>query len=85
MNSVMNVAVNNVVSVLALAANVAAIIYIFVRARKLGVNPYKQEVFIGTRDYETAYDRILEGECTEKQIAEYAHAHEILDVEKKSA
>ncbi len=83
-NSVMNVDINNVVSILALVANVAAIIYIFWRSRKLRVNPYKQEVFIGTRDYETAYARIADGECTEKQKAEYANAHKILDAEKKA-
>ena len=77
-SSTLNVTTNTVISVLALVANVAAIAYIFYRAKKLGVNPYKQEVFIGTRGYEAAYERIAEGEQTEKQIAEYNHAHEIL-------
>ena len=45
------------VSVVALAANVAAIIYIAYRAKKLGVNPYKQDVFVGTRDWEQATAR----------------------------
>ena len=46
-----------VVSVLALVANVAAIIYIVYRAKKLGRNPYKQDVFEGTRDWEIATAR----------------------------
>ncbi len=45
------------VSVVALVANVAAIIYIAYRAKKLGVNPYKQDVFVGTRDWEQATAR----------------------------
>ena len=46
-----------VVSILALVANVAAIIYIVYRAKKLGRNPYKQDVFEGTRDWEIATAR----------------------------
>lgn len=46
-----------VVSVLALVANVAAIIYIAYRAKKLGRNPYKQDVFEGTSDWEKATAR----------------------------
>jgi hypothetical protein len=46
-----------VVSVIALAANVGAIAYIAYRAKKLGVNPYKQDVFVGTRDWEQANER----------------------------
>ena len=49
--------VNLVVAALALAANVAALAYIVYRAKKLGVNPYKQEVFRGTRDFEKAMGR----------------------------
>ena len=40
------------VSIAALVANVAAIIYIVYRAKKLGRNPYKQDVFEGTSDWE---------------------------------
>ena len=40
------------VSIAALIANVAAIIYIAYRAKKLGRNPYKQDVFEGTSDWE---------------------------------
>ena len=46
-----------VVSILALAANVAAIVYIAYRAKKLGRNPYKQDVFEGTSDWEKATAR----------------------------
>ena len=56
-NSVNNPSVNLVVSVIALAANVAALAYIIYRAKKLGVNPYKHEVFKGTRDFEQAMAR----------------------------
>ena len=56
-NSVNNPSVNLVVSVIALAANVAALAYIIYRAKKLGVNPYKHEVFKGTRDFEQAIAR----------------------------
>ena len=56
-NSVNNPSVNLVVSAIALAANVAALAYIIYRAKKLGVNPYKHEVFKGTRDFEQAMAR----------------------------
>ena len=56
-NSVNNPSVNLVVSVIALAANAAALAYIIYRAKKLGVNPYKHEVFKGTRDFEQAMAR----------------------------
>ena len=56
-NSVNDPTVNLVVSALALAANVTALAYIVYRAKKLGVNPYKQEVFRGTRDFEKAMAR----------------------------
>ena len=56
-NSVNNPSVNLVVSVIALAANVTALGYIIYRAKKLGVNPYKHEVFKGTRDFEQAMAR----------------------------
>ena len=56
-NSVNNTGVNLAVSVVALVANIAALIYIVYRAKKLGVNPYKSEVFVGTRDYDAAMAR----------------------------
>lgn len=56
-NSVNDPAVNLAVSVAALVVNIAALAYITYRAKKLGVNPYKQEVFRGTRDFEQAMAR----------------------------
>jgi hypothetical protein len=55
--SVNNPNVNLVVSLLALVANIAALSYVFYRAKKLKRNPYKQEVFVGTRDFEKAMSR----------------------------
>lgn len=55
--SVNNPSVNLAVSAVALAANIAALAYIVYRAKKLGVNPYKHEVFRGTRDFEQAIAR----------------------------
>ena len=54
------------VSVVALIANIAAIIYIAYRAKKLGRNPYKQDVFEGTSDWEKATAR--------RAKVDYAHA-----------
>lgn len=54
------------VSIAALVANVAAIIYIAYRAKKLGRNPYKQDVFEGTSDWEKATAR--------RAKVDYAHA-----------
>ena len=56
-NSVNNPDVNLVISIIALVANIAALGYIIYRAKKLGVNPYKHEVFTGTRDFVKAMDR----------------------------
>lgn len=53
-NSVNNPSINLVVSLIALTVNVAAFAYIMYRAKKLGVNPYKHEVFKGTRDFDQA-------------------------------
>ena len=55
--SVNDPAVNTVVSLVALFANIAALAYIIYRAKKLGVNPYKQEVFVGTKDFREAMAR----------------------------
>lgn len=54
------------VSIAALVANVAAIIYIVYRAKKLDRNPYKQDVFEGTSDWEKATAR--------RAKVDYAHA-----------
>ena len=55
--SLQNPAVTNAVSFAALGVNIAAIVYIAYRAKKLGVNPYKNDVFTGTRDWEQATAR----------------------------
>ena len=55
--SVNNPDVNLVISAIALIANIAAVSYVIYRAKKLGVNPYKHEVFVGTKDYEKAMAR----------------------------
>ena len=55
--SVNNPSVNLGVSVLALVANVAALGYVAYRSKKLGKNPYTNEIFVGTRDYELAIAR----------------------------
>lgn len=47
----------DIVAAIALIANIAAIIYIVYRAKKLGRNPYKQDVFEGTRDWDEATAR----------------------------
>ena len=82
MQSTLSNTTNDIVAIIALVANVAAIAYIFYRAKKLGVNPYKKEVFIGTRDYEQARARIADGEFFEHEVAEYEAAHKILDAAK---
>ena len=55
--SVNNPAVNTVVASIALIANIAALSYIIYRSKKLKVNPYKQEVFVGTKDFREAMAR----------------------------
>lgn len=56
-SSVNNPSVNLAVSLIALIVNVVAFAYIMHRAKKLGVNPFKHEVFKGTRDFEQAMAR----------------------------
>ena len=56
-NSVNNPQGNLAVSAIALTVNIAAFGYIMYRAKKLGVTPYKHEVFKGTRDFEQAMSR----------------------------
>ena len=55
--SVNNPNVNLTVSIIALVANVLAFGYIMYRARKQHVNPWLQEVFTGTKDFEQAMAR----------------------------
>ena len=77
-DSVNNPNVNLAVSLIALLANVAALAYIMYRAKKLGVNPYKQEVFVGTKDFQKAMERradtpyLLETEPASATAAEIA-------------
>ncbi|MDR2035269.1 MAG: DUF5692 family protein [Coriobacteriales bacterium] len=49
--------VNLAVALISLVANVAALGYVAYRAKKLKRNPYTNEVFVGTRDYEKALKR----------------------------
>ncbi|AEB06272.1 membrane protein [Coriobacterium glomerans PW2] len=56
-DSVNSVTVNTVVSLVSLGVNIAALVYVVYRAKKLGVNPYKHPVFEGTNDYEKAMAR----------------------------
>ena len=55
--SVNNPDVNLVISILALVANIAALGYVIYRSKKLGRNPYTNEIFVGTRDYDQAMAR----------------------------
>ena len=84
--SVNDPAVNTVVSLVALFANIAALAYIIYRSKKLGVNPYKQEVFVGTKDFREAMERrastpyLLETEpksATAAEIAEMVAYNEL--------
>lgn len=76
--SVNNPDVNLGVSIVALVANIAALAYIVYRAKKLGVNPYKQEAFVGTKDFQKAMERradtayLLETEPASATAAEIA-------------
>ena len=60
--SVNNPNVNLAVSLIALAANVLALGYILLRAKKQGINPWTKEVFKGTKDYEQTIARADESE-----------------------
>ena len=89
--SVNNPAVNTVVASIALIANIAALSYIIYRSKKLKVNPYKQEVFVGTKDFREAMarrastDYLLATEPTSATAAEIAEmvAYNELPVEGK--
>ena len=85
-NSVNNPNVNLAVSLVALAANIIALVYILYRAKKLHVNPWKHEVFVGTKDFRKAMDRrasteyLLETEpksATPAEIAEMVAYNEL--------
>lgn len=49
--------VNLIVSSIALLANVLALGYVVYRSKKLKRNPYTNEIFVGTRDYQKALSR----------------------------
>jgi len=56
-NSTLSSTATLVWSILALVTNIWAISYIIYRAKKLGRNPWKQEVFVGTSDYRKSLAR----------------------------
>ena len=62
--STLSYTTNLTVSLIALVANIGGLVYVVYRSKKLGVNPYKHEVFTGTRDWEQARARIAEGEIS---------------------
>ena len=94
--SVNNPDVNFVVALIALIANVAALAYVIVRSKKMGKNPYTNEIWVGTKEYREAMDRrasveyLLETEpakATEAEIAEmvaYAEMPNIPDPTKNN-
>ena len=53
-----NPTAQGVISILALMANVICLSVIIKRSKKAGINPYKQDVWVGTRDYEEAAARM---------------------------
>ncbi|MDO4619293.1 MAG: DUF5692 family protein [Lachnospiraceae bacterium] len=55
-----NPTAQGVVALLALAANVICIAVIIKRAKTMHINPYKQDVWVGTKDYEEAMARAAE-------------------------
>lgn len=55
--SVNNPDVNLVVSSIAIIANILALGYVAYRSKKLKRNPYTNEIFVGTRDYQKALER----------------------------
>jgi len=53
-----NPVAQGVIAIAALAVNVLVFAFILKRAKALGVNPYKNEIWKGTKDYDEAYARI---------------------------
>ena len=49
--------VGGIIAVLSILVNVAALAYIIKRAKVQHKNPYKNEIFVGTRDFEEAMAR----------------------------
>ncbi len=58
--SVNNPSINLGISIIALIANIAALCYIIYRSKKLHKNPYTNEIFVGTKDYEEAMARRID-------------------------
>ena len=46
-----------IVSLAALIANVVVLTMIIVRAKKMHINPYTKDVWVGTKDFEEAMER----------------------------
>ena len=55
-----NPTAQGVVAILAIAINVLVITNIIKRAKEMKINPYKQDVFVGTRDHKLALERTAE-------------------------
>lgn len=72
--------VNLVVSLIALVANIAALSYIVYRAKKLHINPYKQEVFVGTKEYREAMARRASTDYLLETMPKKATAGEIAEM-----
>lgn len=84
--SVNNPDVNLVVSIIALTANVLALGYVIYRSKKMHVNPYTHEIWVGTKEYREAMarrasvDYLLETEpksATPAEIEELVAYHEM--------
>lgn len=56
-HSTMSQQTADIVSLIALIVNAAALLYIVIRSRRMGINPYHTDVFVGTRDWEEATAR----------------------------
>lgn len=58
-SSVNNPDINFVVASIALLANIAGLAYVIYRSKKLDKNPYTNEIFVGTKDYNKAMERAI--------------------------
>ena len=55
-----NPTAQGVVAILAIAVNILVITNIIKRAKEMKINPYKKDVFVGTRDHKLALERAAE-------------------------
>ena len=55
-----NPTAQGVIAILAIVINVLVVVNIIKRAKETKTNPYKNEIFVGTRDYELALKRAAE-------------------------